>query len=616
LGQLKTGKGQAIFTAECSHTFHFSCIADSVKHGNHLCPICRSKWKDIPFQLPSSAATIPPEPRPPAPPLNLSPREPTTYADDEPLPIAATSSTVQNETDSIDRVNLKSFTQYPAIEAAKSEESFAVLVGVCAPPLPDRAGRRAPVDLVAVLDVSGSMSGAKLMLMKQAVRFVIQSLGSSDRLSIVVFSSSSRRIFPLRRMSDQGKEDATVAVNSVSANGGTNVVDGLKKGVRVLAERREKNPVSSIILLSDGKDTTTLHSHRETSTGPDALSNFLNLLPATVCPMNEAREEARLPAVPVHTFGFGLDHDSALMHAISDASGGTFSFIESVVVVQDAFARCIGGLLSVVAQDLRLTVLAGSTGVSIGSIPSGKYTNSITSQGSKGTVEVGNLYADEEKEFLVYLTVPSESPDNITTFLLQVSCSYVNTESKERVEVIGERVTIKRPTVLSPSDTTVSLEVDRQRNRIFVSKNIAEAQRMAENHNLEGAQALLHTTKSTLQASASAQADDNLCGWLEAELTEIIEKMASTEMYEHTGRAYVLSGLSSHSWQRATTRGDSTTQTTIVTTTGTGGTSHRGVIGYDTPSMVNMVSRSQLLNTVNHPEGLPPISKSCSLKKM
>lgn len=49
LGSMKAGK--AIFTAECKHSFHFHCIGKNVKHGNHLCPICRCKWKEIPFQF-------------------------------------------------------------------------------------------------------------------------------------------------------------------------------------------------------------------------------------------------------------------------------------------------------------------------------------------------------------------------------------------------------------------------------------------------------------------------------------------------------------------------------------------------------------------------------------
>jgi Mg-chelatase subunit ChlD len=53
---------------------------------------------------------------------------------------------------------------------------------------------RAPLDLVTVLDLSGSMSGHKLELLKQAMRFVIDNLGPDDRLSVVSFSSEARRV--------------------------------------------------------------------------------------------------------------------------------------------------------------------------------------------------------------------------------------------------------------------------------------------------------------------------------------------------------------------------------------------------------------------------------------
>jgi hypothetical protein len=42
----------------------------------------------------------------------------------------------------------------------------------------------APLDLVAVLDVSESMAGTKLAQVKRATEFVIDSLGPRDRLSV------------------------------------------------------------------------------------------------------------------------------------------------------------------------------------------------------------------------------------------------------------------------------------------------------------------------------------------------------------------------------------------------------------------------------------------------
>ncbi|KAI3921722.1 hypothetical protein MKX01_005411 [Papaver californicum] len=43
--------GQAIFTAQCSHAFHFTCISSNVRHGSVTCPICRAHWSQLPRTL-------------------------------------------------------------------------------------------------------------------------------------------------------------------------------------------------------------------------------------------------------------------------------------------------------------------------------------------------------------------------------------------------------------------------------------------------------------------------------------------------------------------------------------------------------------------------------------
>ncbi|KAJ4702605.1 Zinc finger (C3HC4-type RING finger) family protein [Melia azedarach] len=622
LASLRRGQGLAIFTAECSHSFHFSCIAANVQHGNRVCPICRCEWKDIPFQAPTNViddrrnnmarARVSPFDATPEdanaaggrrnfPTALQLPPEPELFTDDELLPVNSVASASPSRAEAL---TVKAIPEFIAVAAADAPPKFSVLVRICAPSLPNEANHldRAPIDLVTVLDVSGSMS-SKLPLLKRAVNFIIQNLGPGDRLSIVVFSSAARRILPLQRMSDSGREVAIRAVNCLYSNGGTNIVAGLKKGVRVLEERRDRNPVASIILLSDGQDTHNVRAHHqsmqnESSTNLGNELVYLNLLPALICPSNSVSGcESQQSTIPVHTFGFGLEHDSMAMHSIADASGGTFSFIETIGALQDAFARCIGGLLSVVSQDVRLTIRSLSTGVRIGSIPSGSYKNEILDQGQQAVIDIGNLYADEEKEFLICLSIPLSAPaegkeSTESTQLLEVMCAHKDATSMEIHQVEGEKVEIRRPAVVSTADKKVNLEVDRQRNRLLIAETIADAQRMAEIGDLEGAQALLAERRAYLLSSASAQAGDSLCNWLEAELREIRERMASMDLYERTGRAYVLSGLSSHSWQRATTRGVSTTHSSGTV----GHSSTSETRSYETPSMSNMVSRSQTLN--------------------
>ncbi|KNA16318.1 hypothetical protein SOVF_090240 [Spinacia oleracea] len=553
LATLNVGQGQALFTAECCHTFHFSCIASNVGHGNHICPTCRSTWRNLPSQF--TPNLTPPTFTPPT--YDYIGTDPTLFADDEtlptPTPAPNTASSSQTPPQNGDMMIVKALPQYPALSNSDQSNSFPVLVGIRAPPLSpeasDRPNDRAPLDLIAVLDVSGSMNGDKIRLLKQAVGFVTDNLGPSDRLSVITFATSARRVTPLRRMTDAGRVDTMNAVNSIQVSGATNIIAGLKKAVEVLEQRREKNPVSSIILLSDGQDN-------QNGRGPDFLRSLSNL-PLCLRANNITSYAPPTDGVPVHSFGFGSDHDATALHAIADGSGGTFSYIESIEIIQDAFARCIGGLLSVVAQQVEIQVASGSPGVEIQSIPSGRYRNSIAAGGLHGVIYIGDVYAEEEKLFLVYLSVPpADDQETLTTKLLEVKCCYKDPLCNQNIMSDIVRVEIRRPLAenFTEEDRRLCLEVDRERNRVSIAQGITEAQAMAERGELGSAQTLLEQRRLTMMQTASAQAGDALCERLEGEVKEIQGRMRSKSEYETGGRAYAFSRSSAHLYQRASTQ--------------------------------------------------------------
>lgn len=612
LTKMKQGGGHAIFTAECSHSFHFHCIASNVKHGNQICPVCRAKWKEIPMQSPSldpplGRAAVNPVGWPqndalmtvvrrlPPPRRDLSRRhvvplfqapEPGVFNDDESLdhlPVVA-ESTNASDNSSLRTIEIKTYPEVLEAPRSSSYDNFTILVHLKAAAtvanqsssrnyasLPQLyQNPRAPVDLVTVLDISGSMAGTKLALLKRAMGFVIQNLGSNDRLSVIAFSSTARRLFPLRRMSDVGRQQALHAVNSLVANGGTNIAEGLKKGAKVMEDRREKNPVASIILFSDGQDTYTVTGAGANKSQP----NYQLLVPLSMHGSDNTGFQ-----IPVHAFGFGADHDASSMHSISEISGGTFSFIETEAVLQDAFAQCIGGLLSVVVQELQVGVECMNPSLCLGPLKAGSYPSRVAADGKTGVIEVGDLYADEERDFLVSVKVPAESSE-CETSLLKVKCVYRDPLTKEMTTLESDDVRIQRPEVAGQE--VVSIEVDRQRNRFQAAEAMAEARTTAELGDLPGAVSILENCRRVLSETVSAKSHDRLCIVLDAELKEMQERMASRHVYEASGRAYILSGLSSHSWQRATARGDSTDGSSLVQ-------------AYQTPSMVEMLTRSQAM---------------------
>lgn len=529
---VKTGQGTAIFTAECSHTFHFTCIAAHVKKGHILiCPVCSTNWKELPvlsiyddkqhkkdeaadenraYNLARDIKTRPLKVYNDDEPL----KSPTSVAHFNPIPESDENEEDQEEEStefqgfnvnpvgpllSSPRIRALEVCLLPeaAIVAAnRSYETYVVVLKVQAPPSKALA-RRAPIDLVTVLDVGGTMAGQKLRMMKRSMRLVISSLGSTDRLSIVAFSSGSKRILPLRRMISSGQRSARRIVDALTAIDQTRdeasvTNDALKKAAKVIEDRREKNPFASVILFSNGKDERVVTSSFNQKCSLVSSSRFSHL------------------EIPVHSINF---HDGgACAHAQPD----------------DAFAKCVSGLLSVVAQDLKLQlgVVSRSAPVEIAAVYS--LSGRPTALGS-GKVRVGDLYAEEERELLVELKVPAASAGS--HHVLSVRSSYRDPSTEELVYSNEQALLIPRPHAVRSSDP----KIERLRNLHVTARAVAESKRLAEHNDVSGAHYLLTSARALLMQSSPKSADEYLRR-LEAEQAELQRRRQQQQLQSQRQR--------------------------------------------------------------------------------
>jgi hypothetical protein len=229
-----------------------------------------------------------------------------------------------------------------------------------------------------------------------------------------------------------------------------------------------------------------------------------------------------------------------------------------------------------VVKEMRLGIECVDNGVLLTSIKSGGYTSQVAENGRGGSVDIGDLYADEERGFLLTLHVPAAQGQNV---LIKPSCMYHDAITMENIEVHGEEVRIQRPE--HHVDCKMSPEVEREWHRVHATEDMSAARAAAEVGAFSQAVAILEARRRILESQA-AQSSDNQCLALMTELREMQERVENRRRYEESGRAFMLAGLSSHSWQRATARGDSTEITTTIHT-------------YQTQSMVDMLQRSQIL---------------------
>ena len=111
-----------------------------------------------------------------------------------------------------------------------------------------------PIDLVVVVPVSSSMQGLKINLLRDALRFMVQSLGSRDRMGLVTFGSSGGGV-PLVGMTSKTWSGWNKVLDAIRPVGQkslrADVVEGANVAMDLLMQRRSSNPIASILLISD-----------------------------------------------------------------------------------------------------------------------------------------------------------------------------------------------------------------------------------------------------------------------------------------------------------------------------------------------------------------------------
>src|SRR5579884_884325 len=109
---------------------------------------------------------------------------------------------------------------------------------------------RMPLNFALVLDHSGSMKGAKLRAVKDAVKLVIDRLEPTDIVSVVIFDDNVRVIVPAQPATD--KAGLAALVEGIKDGGGTSMSLGMSVGLTELRKYASPQMVNRMILLTDG----------------------------------------------------------------------------------------------------------------------------------------------------------------------------------------------------------------------------------------------------------------------------------------------------------------------------------------------------------------------------
>ncbi|EEF42595.1 E3 ubiquitin-protein ligase WAV3 [Ricinus communis] len=386
----------------------------------------------------------------------------------------------------------------------------------------DSSNDRPGLDLVAVLDVSGSMAGDKIEKVKTAMLFVIKKLSPIDRLSVVTFSADANRLCPLRQITENSQKDLEKLINGLNADGATNITAGLQTGLKVLSDRSlSGGRVVGIMLMSDG----------EQNAGGDA---------------------AQVPVgnVPVYTFGFGINHEPRVLKAIAHNSiGGTFSDVQDTNNLSKAFSQCLAGLLTVVVQDLKLTVTRCKDESTIEQVSAGSYPQFKDDDAGSVTVTFGDLYSKEVRTVIVDLLLPEVSKERGAEVL---EITYLYSTGGKLFEAPPAIINVRR-SGMSPDQQEMP-EVLTEETRLRTARMIKEARVMADDSKLDDARDKLVEAQNLLEDVLDES--NPLVEMLRSELQQLLKLMKSQEIYEKQGRPFALSSETCHDRQRFASRGD------------------------------------------------------------
>jgi len=163
--------------------------------------------------------------------------------------------------------------------------------------------------MVFVIDRSGSMSGDKLELAKEAAKSAIDLLGGRDQVGVIAFDSSAYWVSELRDVTD--KDYVVDRISMIETGGGTNLAPGLREAYEGLSAATAK--LKHVILLTDG------HSQEGDIDGitGDMIAN----------------------RITVSTVAVGEGSDTNLLERIAKQGNGRYYYCDDPASIPQIFAK-------------------------------------------------------------------------------------------------------------------------------------------------------------------------------------------------------------------------------------------------------------------------------------
>ena len=295
--------------------------------------------------------------------------------------------------------------------ALETADRITLMLDLTAPDSPgslDRPGQAVEV----VLDRSGSMQGAPFEAAKQSLLRLVDRLAPQDSFGLVIFDDATTIISPLRTMKEHHLPSLRQAILAMEVGGSTNISSGYLLGLNELSHAKTSSG-STLILISDG------HANAG-ECNPDF---FL-----------QVAQKAALKRVTISSIGLGTGYDEVLLEAAAQGGGGVHRFAATIDEAIGAIAEEVEHLLdkSVVNTVLRIkpiTGVHGAPGVEL------LQPFPVLHNGDEYLVQLGDMYAGENRRFMIDFEVPQLASLGLTT-IAELTLEYLNLEDHQQFSVM------------------------------------------------------------------------------------------------------------------------------------------------------------------------------------
>ncbi len=221
---------------------------------------------------------------------------------------------------------------------------------------------RTPLNLVVVLDVSGSMSSefdqyyydergrkraveepaaeTKMAAATQSLVALTHQLDDEDRFGVVLFNSAAGVAKPLRDVESTDMDAIRGHIREVQAGGGTNMAGGFEAARELLAPHEGADPTkreNRVVFMTDAMPNV----------GRTGEADLVTLV-----------EDAAADGVHTTFIGMGLDANAELIDALSGVRGANHYFVHSAAEFERRLGEEFAYMVTPLVYDLSVDVVA------------------------------------------------------------------------------------------------------------------------------------------------------------------------------------------------------------------------------------------------------------------